>query len=459
MTRAVAWAFVGAGAVYFLASVELLDGGAGAAALMVLALVVLVYLARTIDPAWLITAGILSMMFSGQWAEVGLDISIGPHRVVLAAGLLAVLLRAPPARNRPPLRLDGTHFLLAAALTYLVVSAILSETVGVKEAQFAFFDQYGVLPFTLFLVAPVAFATSRQRAILLGGMVAAGGYLAITAILEQLEVYDLVLPGYIADSSVGTHFGRARGPFVEAAANGLALYMCGVAAAVGFVVWRDPVVRLATGLVLVLAPLGVLLTVTRAPWVAAVAATMIAVVTTASLRRHLLPVAAVGTAGLIAAFALIPGLSDEANARQDDKYPLYERQNTTAAGLRMVADRPFFGFGWWFRNETMAPYYRLDPDIPLVGAKAGLHNLYLLYAVALGLVGLGLWLLAVATAFGRALAARAPPDLAPWRIGLKAVLAAWLIVAVFGPANYAFATALVWTWAGVLWPARHAPAT
>lgn len=459
MTRAVAWALVGAGGVYFLAAVEIVGTGAAAKALAALGLIVLAYLIRTVDPAWLITAGILATMFAGRWADLGVNVGIAPHRIVLAAGLLAVLLRAPPARNRPPLHLDRAHFALAAALAYLVISAVFAGSLDIEEGQFVFIDQFGLLPFAMFLVAPAAFATERQRTILLGGLVAAGAYLSITAALEQLELYDLVFPGYVADPSVGVHFGRARGPFVEAAANGLALYMTAVAAAVALVRWRDPALRLAAGAVAVMAPLGLLLTVTRGAWLAGVAATLVAVATTARLRRYLAPVAVAGVLGVVLAFALVPGLSGEARERQDDKNPVYERQNTTAAGLRMVADRPFFGFGWWFSNEDMTPYYRLDPDIPLVGAQAGLHNAYLLYAVALGLVGLGVWLLAVGLVFGRALASRGPPELTPWRIGLKAVLVAWLVVALFAPANYAFSTALVWTWAGLLWPQRRAPAS
>jgi O-antigen ligase len=119
----------------------------------------------------------------------------------------------------------------------------------------------------------------------------------------------------------------------------------------------------------------------------------------------------------------------------------------------MVADRPFLGHGWWFGNDEMLPYYRLHPDIPLIGAQAGLHNVYLFYAVALGLVGLALWSLAVALVFGRALSVRGPPESVPWQIGLKAALAAWLVIGIFGPANYAFPTAVVWTWAGIVWPA------
>jgi O-antigen ligase len=456
--RIAAWALVAAGVLYFAAELGAMDHDLATAALVGAALAVLVHLARTLDPAWLLTAALLSTMFAGHWSELGLSTSLGPHRVLLAAGVLAVLLRAPPARDRPPLRLDGVHLALAAALGFAFVSALAAGTLDEEKARFVLLDQFGLMPFLLFLVAPVAFATERQRMILLGGLVAAGAYLSITAVLEKLDLYDLLVPGYIGDPTVGIHFGRARGPFVEGAANGLALYACTVAAAIAFVVWRRPWPRTAAAAVMLLAPIGVLLTVTRGPWLAGIAGTLVALATTAGLRRYLVPAAAIGTAGVLAAFALIPGLAKDAQDRENDKAPVYERQNTNAAALRMVADRPFFGFGWERGNAKMEPYFRLHPNIPLTGAAAGLHNVYLQYAVGLGLVGFCLWLLAVGLVFVRSLTARAPPDIIPWQVGLKAFVVAWLIVGLFSPAHYAFADALVFTWAGMAYAAVRAPA-
>lgn len=449
-TRLLGWALVVVGAILFLTQLELLENGVGPVALAVLAGLALLHLARTVDPAWILTAGLLSTMFAGNWDHLDLSADIAPHRVLIAAGLLAVLLRAPPARDRPALHLDRRHFALAAALGYVVVSAAFSGTLENRQGQFAFIDQYGLVPFALFLAAPLSFASRRQRGILLGGLVVAGTYLSITAVLEELELYDLVFPRYIGDPAVGNHFGRSRGPFAEAAANGLALYACAAAAAVAFVRWRRPLHRLGAGLVLLLAPVGLLLTVTRAAWLSGIAGTIVAFTTTERLRRYLVPVAVAGTIGVIGSFALIPGLAKEAGDRADDKAPVYERQNTNAAGLRMLADRPVFGFGWWFEEAEMEPYFRLHPDIPLTGAAAGLHNIYLSYGVALGMVGLALWLLAMALVFGPALSARVPPELAAWQIGLRAAFPAWLVIGVFGPANYSFTTALVWTWAGLL---------
>ena len=455
--RLVAWVLVGAGATYFLAETGFVQARAGELALVGVALAVLFHLARTVDPAWILSAGIVSTMFAGQWHELGLSTAIGPHRVLLAAGVAALLLRLPPARDRPPLRLEGVHLALAAALAYALISAVVDEALRLEHARLVLLDQFGLLPFVMFVVGPIAFATHRQRMILLGFLVATGGYLTVTAVLEKLELYSLIVPSYIGDPSIGGHFGRARGPFIEGAANGLAIYACGVAAVIAVVVWRRTWTRVAAGAVALSAPVGVLLTVTRGVWLAAAAATLIALATTPALRRFLVPAVAAGAFAVLTAFTLIPGLAADARARQNDKDPVYERQNTNAAGLRMVRDRPFFGFGWEGGNLFLEPYFELHPDIPLTGHRAGIHNIYLLYAVDLGLVGFGLWLFAVGLALGRSIFGRGPPGTYPWQVGLKALVIAWAVVGIFSPAHYAFTTYLVWTWAGLAYRPAEAP--
>ena len=67
------------------------------------------------------------------------------------------------------------------------------------------------------------------------------------------------------------------------------------------------------------------------------------------------------------------------------------------------------------------------------------------------MLGFGLWLLAMGAAFGGALARRAPPEIRPWQVGLKAVIVAWLIAGTSGPTRYAFTIALAWTWAGIVY--------
>ena len=446
-TAVLALAFVAAGALYGAYAIDAVDRDVRQAALLALGGALLVYLMAAVDPAWLLSGGLVLTIFAGNWEQLGISSPLPPNRVLLAGGLLAVLLRA--GRDRPPIRLVGVHYVLAAALGYAVISAIAAGTIDRRQAQFVLLDDYGVLPFLMFLVAPVAFATARQRQILLGSLVATGAYLSVTAVLEKLKLYDLVVPGYIGDPAVGTHFGRSRGPFVEAAANGLALYACAVAAAMALTVWRDRWARAVAAGVVLLAPVGLLLSVTRSVWLAGIAATVLALLTTPELRRYLIPAVAAGGAAVLIAFTVIPGLASQARERQADKNPVYERQNTTAAGLRMIADRPLLGFGWGRADDSLEPYVRAHPDIPITGLNAGFHNLYLEYAVSLGLAGLAIWLLGGVLAIRSAFSDRAPPDVRPWQVGLKAVLVSWVVVALATPTNYIFITVLLWTWAGV----------
>ena len=446
---AIALALVVAGAIYFASTLRFVHGDAISLALAAVAGTVLVYLVLNVDPAWILTAGIVTTMFAGHWEHLGLSTTVSPHRVLIIAGLFAVLVRAPGARDRPDIEFRPVHFVLAAALAYALISAIVAGTLERSNAHFLLLDDFGLLPFLVFLIAPVAFATERQRRILLGSLVAAGGYLALTALFEKLKLRGLVFPDYINDPNVGTHFDRARGPFVEAGANGLAMFACAIAAAIAVTLWREPWQRACAGAVVVLSSVGVLCTVTRSVWIAAIAGTFVAVATTPGLRRYLIPIAAAGVTCVLLAFALIPGVEKQARDRESNKGSVQERQNTTAAGIRMIADRPLLGFGWDRQNDYIEPYFRLDPNIPLTGQSAGFHNVYLQYGVGLGLLGLGLWLLGGAMAVGGALSRRAPPTLRPWQIGLKALVVAWAVLALSSPTSYSFSTFLLWTWAGV----------
>jgi putative inorganic carbon (hco3(-)) transporter len=446
---AIALALIVAGAIYFTSSLKFVHGDAVSIALAALAGTVLVYLVLNVDPAWILTAGIVTTMFAGHWEHFGLSTTVSPHRVLIITGLLAVMLRAPGARDRPRIEFRPVHFVLAAALAYAVISAIAAGTLERSNAHFLLLDEFGLLPFLVFLIAPVAFATERQRRILLGSLVAAGGYLALTALFEKLKLRELVFPKYINDPNVGTHFDRARGPFVEAGANGLALYACAIAAAIAVTLWREPWQRACAAAVVVLSTVGVLSTVTRSVWIAAIAGTFVAIATTPGLRRFLIPITAAGVTAVLLAFALIPGVEKQARDRESNKGSVQERQNTTAAGLRMIADRPLLGFGWDRQNDNIEPYFRLDPNIPLKGQQAGFHNVYLQYGVSLGVLGLGLWLLGAGMAMGGALSRRAPPTTRPWQIGLKAFAVAWGILALSSPTSYSFSTFLLWTWAGV----------
>src|SRR3712207_1471790 len=165
------------------------------------------------------------------------------------------------------------------------------------------------MPFVAFMTAPLIFRTARDRLVLAGVLAAAGAYLGLTALLETLRVYELVFPRYIGVEGIGIHFGRARGPFVEAGANGMALWACAVGAAIVAASVRELALRLVMVALSLFCVAGVFFTLTRAVWAGAVIAGFLSLMLLRELRRYLIPVALVGAVVVVGGLAVIPGLA------------------------------------------------------------------------------------------------------------------------------------------------------
>ena len=419
------------------------------------ALASVLYLAWDVDPVWALCGAIACSVFSGNWDHLGLP--IGLDRLLLASGVLALLIRTPGARNRPPIRVEPVHWLLALVALYAAGSAAWVGSLDERTAIFELLDPLGVVPFVMFLIAPVAFRTARQRAALLGTLLLLGLYLALTAIFEALGIDSLVFPRYVLDPTVGIHEGRARGPFTEAVGMGLALFACGSAAMVTAALYRQRWLRATALVITLLCAVGVLLTLTRAIWLGAMLATVVTMLAAPQLRRYLLPTAATAVVLVLGALALVPGLGERADERRGDQLPVWDRLNTNAAAINMVGARPLLGVGWDRFDEESATFFRQGADYPLTGEHAGVHNVFLSRAVELGLLGVLLVIAGFVFGVGRAIVRRGPPELVPWRFGLAAIAISWLVAANLGPLPYAFPNLLLWTWAGVVMGGRHEP--
>jgi putative inorganic carbon (hco3(-)) transporter len=410
------------------------------------------WLAFHVELAWTFSAVIVLSVFSGQWSHLGLP--IGADRLALAVALAVGASRAWRGALAPAAALAGhvraTRWLLVLVAAYAIVSAAWVGTLAQHDGLYGLLDKLGIVPFAFFAVAPVAFATERQRAVLLAALVTLGAYLGLTALAEGLGLDGLVFPRYIVDPTVGIHADRARGPFVEAVANGLALFACGVAAALALARWRDRAARLAACAVLVLCAVGIELTLTRAVWIAGIVAPAVAMLCSPALRRWMLPATAVAGLVVWGALAFVPGLQGKADTRAQDERSVWDRLNTDDAAVSMVAQRPLQGFGWNSFVTRGPAYLRQGGDYPLTGAGLVVHNVFLSNAAELGLVGLVAWLAAFLLGVGVTALRRAPPALEPWRIGLVALAVNYVVVACFGPLGYAFPTLLLWTWAGIV---------
>jgi putative inorganic carbon (HCO3(-)) transporter len=408
-----------------------------------------------IDPAYTLSASIFLTPFAGNWPQLGVPGPLSPDRLLLAGGIVAVLLRAPPVADRPRLQISGVHWLLALAVVYAFTSAFFAGTLSQRDPFLKLVDAFGIMPFLVFVAAPLAFRTTRQRRVLLGTFVALGAYLGLTVLFETVKLNALVFPKYILDPNYGIHVHHGRGPFVDAVANGLALYTCTVACAIAVASWRNRCVRALAIAVGLLCVVGSFLSLERSVWIGVVLGTVVAMLSTRGLRRYLVPVAVAVAVAIAASLALIPGLSASVTPRVNQgQAALWDRENLARAALNMVEARPLFGFGWNRFSRDSTDYFQQAFDYPLTATRAVVHNTPLTYAVDLGLVGMTLWVLGVVFGVGAALATRGPPELHRWRVGLLAIATAYLVVMNSVPPT-AWLNRSIWLFAGVVYSGRY----
>jgi len=430
--------------------------GGGAGSVLLLGLIGFAgVLATRADLAWIFSLALGLSIFAGNWSALAVtQFSLGLDRVVLFIALVAFVLRRRTSVRGS--RLDPTHWLLLFAAAYAVVSAILVGTLTEREGMFRLLDTFGLVPFAMFVVAPHVFGSERQRRILLWMLTAVGAYLSVTALFETVRLDALVFPHYIVDPDVGIHFGRARGPFAEAVANGLAIFACGVASLILARMSSRHAVRIGCIAVAGVACSALVMTLTRAIWLGSAVAILVALLAVPRLRAYALVAVPLLAALVFVTINVVPELGTRAEERRADQAPIWDRINTTNAALRMLDDRPVLGFGWDRFTEESEPYLWQEDDIPLTGRDTDLHNVFLTRAVELGVLGGALWLAAFVMAVVVPAFARASRLLEPWRIGLLAITTQFIVVASFGPLPYVFANLLLWTWAGLVYPHRRA---
>jgi putative inorganic carbon (hco3(-)) transporter len=464
-----AWPLAGLALLVCLAALGVHDAsptravelGAGLATLAAVA-----YVAWHVEPAYIFCGAIAASCFSGDWSLLGFPNSVAPDRLLLLGAIAMVVVRSRGAHPRPRFRMRLSHLLLLLVSLYVVTSAVWAGTLSNREALFRMTDRFGLVPFLAFAVAPLAFRTQRHRQALVATLVGVGAYLSLTALFETTGTTALVLPHFISDPSLGLHFGRARGPFLEAQTMGMALFACAIACCVGFTYWRSREARALLAAVALLCMAGTLFTLQRAVWVGVIAACAAALLSVRRLRRYVVPAALGGCVLVVLLLAVVPGLSEKVSSRTGEQADrsLWDRQNLNAAALRAVDANPLFGVGWERWQDVGEPYLRTSPDYPVTGSVNGqiqvVHNVVLSNAAELGLLGTSLWLLALVAVFASALMRRGPPDHAAWRAGLVALGVMWVVVMLFTPLAKPFPTLLVFLWAGVTfgagWPSAVA---
>ena len=357
--------------------------------------------------------------------------------LVLAVGLRTLVLRQKiqfhPGLLLPMLGLSGW------ALLGLIGHSFDATAWSVLAARF-------FVPAAMFLIAQLVFRDTRSLLWLERFLLLVFIYLTVIAVAFLLGADALIFPRFILDESIGIHADRARGPFLQAAANGLSLNLLGLIALDAF---RRRCLHQVWGLILLACfPVAIAATKTRAVWIA-FSASMLWMAVRAQNRRFRIAgvaVVLVMVAGALAVLYLGGTGGDLADRANDDSSVKF-RFAAYQAAWEMFRQKPLAGWGTIQVQAELAGQIR-----NFRGEEFAVHNTYLQILVEQGLVGFLLygWLLRDMFRLGKVeLGDR--DDLARSLHSLWPILlAVYLFNAISAVMTYQFVNSLLFTFAGVL---------
>jgi len=275
-------------------------------------------------------------------------------------------------------------------------------------------------------------------------------YLSLTSIFFLIGAKALTFPRFILDESVGIHYDRARGPFLQAVANGVALNMLGLIALDSF---RRRRLRgiFAAGLLAGL-PLAILATRTRAVWLSFAVSIMALpfFCPNLRLRRACIGMIVCGALGLLA-FNALTDHHRALSERLEENGPVKFRMAIYEAGWEMFLTKPVKG---WGAAAMQVELSRRIEDFQQ--EKYYFHNTYLEILVQYGLIGLGLFLWVVIDLFR---VGRRPKGVCSqhgsfldeeFRSLWPVLVMVYLLNASFVVMNYQFVNGFLFTVAGML---------
>jgi len=269
--------------------------------------------------------------------------------------------------------------LTALAMATVIRQPFDNETWSLLASKF-------IVPFVLFHLAGLVFTEERRLRQFEVFALLVLAYLSFTAIAFLSGAHALIFPRFILDESLGFHADRARGPFLQAVANGVSLNMLGLLAMHAY--QRGRMRGLKSAVLLASVPAAILATMTRAVWLS-FAGSVVALVFLSknrTLRRAgvgLALMAGVALAVVLNSHELGSALSD----RLEERGPVEFRVAVYTGSWQMFLERPLTGWGFHQMPAELPRFVSDYKDKVLYP-----HNTYLEVLVEEGMAGLALYL-------------------------------------------------------------------
>ncbi len=368
-------------------------------------------------------------------------------RIAFLVLLFIVMLRALVLRRRAGIVEPALWPM--AALLLLGLASLLAQPYDAES--WSVFAAKWVVPFALYHLAGYVFDSPASLRRFETFALIVLGYLCLIAILFLFGAREFIFPRYILDEGLGIHSDRARGPFLQAVANGVTLNMLGLIALDSY--RRGRLKGLPAVLLAVALPLAILATRTRGVWLSFAGCIPALIVFSSSkrIRRACLCLLLAGSVGLLTALSF-EDTNSSIFARLEERSPVDFRVVMYQTGAEMFLEKPLTGWGLGdLQPELAKRVYEFHQ------AAFFFHNTYLEIAVQHGLLGLSLYLWIVVDLFrlGRNQQSRTPSAEGTFldeqfRSLWPVLLAVYLFNGCFVVMNYQFVNGLLFTIAGVL---------
>ena len=325
-------------------------------------------------PAWFLLApftleGGFSIGVQAYWAI---------YRCLLPLALvLAILKNWFGPRERRPVRLGPAEY---AALVFAVLTIASVGFLG-PDHYYTFVRSFDLIMVPLLLYMVVRLTPFGERDFRL---LAASGLIAIVA-QSALGVLSWINPDALPEQWQSLAGARAIGTFPDPASYTATLVFAACLLTHLAARTTSRLTRLASMLGVALAMLGVLLSFSRGSWLGCALVVLGLLV---AYRRAIGPLLVVG---LIAAMLLggvfLPDLRGFVEQRLSDEGTVDSRIISSMASIRMIGERPLFGWGFGNLDRYDNQFKVRTLNIPVRDAEA-VHNAALSVASQLGLVGL-----------------------------------------------------------------------
>ena len=303
--------------------------------------------------------------------------------------------------------ITGSDWLVAIFTAYLTLRCFFTaEPVGIASSVSPTWRLIASfwMPAALYTIARNAELNVRTWKAMLWGLTALGTYLALTGIAEVHHQWWAVFPRFIADPTLGTHFGRARGPALMSASLGVILAICFWSA---WFLWarvgRKPQFVLV-GIMATIAA-AIYYTYTRSTWLGLAGG--LAMIPVLHFPRSWKPTLITAMLLVGAAGALVMGDKIIGFERKDtdgsSAHSVYQRASFLHVSLNMFRDKPLVGWGFGRFYDAKLPYLSdRTQQIELESIrKLDHHNSFLSVLTETGIIGFALFV-AMLSAWGRA---------------------------------------------------------